>query len=145
MQHTLKLRKTEPERKERAERERDGGETLLRGRDSIHSNGCNRVLKRCCQRSIQSSYWEGVELLCLHRLFIRCLNSCSPFASPLLHPMVLSCIITYSNPFFLLCKPLFFLPFSLFIWLVVHLWRSRGLPPLKVSLMFRIFLLGVIG
>lgn len=42
-------------------------------------------------------------------------------------------------------NPFFFLPFSLFIWLVVHLWRSRGLPPLKVSLMFRIFLLGVIG
>lgn len=29
--------------------------------------------------------------------------------------------------------------------LVVHLCRSRGLPPLNLSLIFRIFLLGVIG
>lgn len=102
--HTLKSREL---RKWSRGSERDGWEALLQGCAPIHSNGCNRVHKRWCQCSIQSSYSKGVELLCLHCLFICCLHSCSPFASPLLYQMVISFYIFISNWTILLYECIF--------------------------------------
>jgi len=122
-----------------AERERDDREVLLQGSASIHCNGWHRVLQRWCEHSIQSCNSEGIELLCLHRLFISHLCSLSPFASALRLSLVLFYLFIIQINSSMQFDTILHLVSAFFFF------RSRGLPQLNRSLIFRIFLLGVIG
>ena len=80
---------------------------MLQGCASILCNGCSGVYQRRSQRSIQRSYSKGAELLCLHRLFLCGLHSCSVFASALHLPMVLYYIFitSYKSNRFVFVNP----------------------------------------